>query len=82
MIFPKTIYAYVDKFDFNVTEFTVYFIDGIISSHKYTTYDFVGRFIKDLIDDYEDLLEFLGAMESIENNYKYAFDIIKSTRIE
>ena len=34
-------------------------------------------YLKDLIDDYEDFLEFLGAIESIEKEYNYVFSIVK-----
>lgn len=39
-------------------------------------------YLKDLIDDYENFLEFLGTMESVEKDYKYVFGIVKDIYME
>lgn len=39
-------------------------------------------YLKDLIDDYENFLEFLGAIESVEKEYSYVSGIVKDICIE
>ena len=34
-------------------------------------------YLRDLIDDYENFLEFLGALESIEKDYNHSFSVVK-----
>lgn len=38
-------------------------------------------YLKDFIDDYENFLEFLGAIESIEKEYNYVFGIFNDIYI-
>ena len=39
-------------------------------------------YLKNIIDDYENFLEFLGALESVEKEYKHEFSIVKDICIE
>ena len=60
----KEIYAIVEKFDGDVTEFTVCFMDPVNNSRQYTTYDSVSKFIK----DFKDIEEAVKKVRKIANS--------------
>ena len=50
----REIYAIIENFNGDVTEFTVCFVEENTNFRKYTTYDSVDRFTKDFKDIKED----------------------------
>lgn len=60
----REIYAIIENFNGNVTEFTVCFAEENTNFRKYTTYDSVGRFIK----DFKDIKEDFEKLEKLEGS--------------
>lgn len=63
----KEIYAFIDKFNGDVEEFTVCFRDLNNNSRQYIKYDSVNKFIK----DFKDIEEAFGKIRKITNNLAF-----------
>ena len=60
----REIYAIIENFKGDITEFTVCFVEENTNFSKYTTYDSVDRFIK----DFKDIKEDFGKLEKLKGS--------------
>lgn len=56
--------------------------NGLMSIIKSGMFDTDFIVFVDFVDDYENFLEFLGAIESVEKEYSYIFGIVKDICIK